>query len=166
MRIRSDFKALEKPLTQLIDQASYFEHNQKERWSSLKSNTAFKQLQESSADAYKVLNNIFTNGNKLATFLASELPMFNYPDVHRTIKRFVDSFHTTLLYQHHLLQEESEIAKAIYASLPNGPEVIETMITLYDEQITALLATQDIMFELKESNLYKWECSSEKCQIF
>ncbi|WP_442775096.1 hypothetical protein [Sphaerotilus montanus] len=89
--------------------------------------------------------------------MASRLIEFNHAGTFPTLKSYVDSFSGGWIDQIEILNNQSNQAKTIAASLANQPWAMGQMIALFDEQINLLQPIKQTIEALKQTNIYKWE---------
>lgn len=157
MQIRSDFQPAALILSRLAEYAKVFAANNMQHWSHLKNNEDFTFVYSLPWEDRGPLEQIYCDGRDLAVFMSSRLIEFNYSEYFPTLKSFVDSFNGGWVYKVDLLKEVSQTAKDKSKQLKDCPWAVGQMIGLFDRQIELLVAIEQCLASLKQTDLYKWE---------
>lgn len=157
MQIRNDLQSAGSILTRLVEYAQVFQSNNREQWPHLKNKEDFQLVYQLSWDDRGPLEQIYSDGRDLAVFMSSRLIEFNYAELFPTLKSFVDSFHGGWVYQINSLKDISQAAKYKSKQIKNCPWAVNQMIALFDRQIDLLIAIEQCLDYLKQTDLYKWE---------
>ncbi len=156
MQIREDFTEAAPQLKRLViyaNQARDFNHRD---WNHLKNKEDFRQIYQLDSAKRHAYEQIYNVGRDLSVWLSSHLANFNEIGDYPTLKSYVDSFTKSWVTQ--VTELKSIISKAkAFAEEQGAPWAIDQMVILFEKEVAMLEATQILLEQLKETDLYRLE---------
>lgn len=158
--IRTDFENVKGQISRLVGLGIGFREND-DQWAHLKNREDFDKVYALDAVLQNPLKEIYATGRDCALHMSEHLLNVNRIDVYPTLTAAIASFDNTWVYQTDMLQKRLDAAREANAHGNAGLWSIGQMISLFEQQIEYLVATENTLNMLRKSDLYKMENNKE-----